>query len=149
MEMGFRGPRAEPARAEVFRPRRVLAAFMIAAGVLWVGVLVYLLRFQEVPLRTWLSTAFFVVFFSVAATYYARTAVILDAAGVTFRGMIRTQRLRYAEIRKVDILPGPVTVYSVRGPRQLWHFTSFFAKHQHLVDLLVERAGLGPVRGLS
>lgn len=117
---------------------------MIFAGLLWLGVLVYLLRFQEVPLRTWISVVFFILFFAVASTYYVRTAVIVDAKGVTFRGMLKTQRLKYREIRKVDILQGPVTVYSVRGPGHLWHFTSFFARHQHLVNLLVERAGLGP-----
>jgi len=48
---------------------------------------------------------------------------------------------------KVDVVPGPVTVYAVRLRGQLVHFTSFFAQHRRLMELLVDRAGLAPVRG--
>jgi len=131
-------------RPEIFRPRRLLAGLMTAAGLLWLAVVIYLLQFRGVPLKTFGSALFFVCFFLFAAVYYVRTAVIVDSAGVTFRGMLRTQRLGFGDIRKVDVLPGPVTVYSVRGPGRLFHFTSFFARHRHLVNLLVERAGLSP-----
>ncbi|MGQ0506456.1 MAG: PH domain-containing protein, partial [Myxococcaceae bacterium] len=53
-------------------------------------------------------------------------------------------RLAYADIRKLDVLPGPVTVYAIRGEGRLVHFTSFFKHHQALMALLVERAGLAP-----
>lgn len=137
-------PRA-PAAEHVFRPRRVLAAVMAGAVLLWVTVLLYLLQFEEVPTRTFLSAGFFVVFFLVSLTYYARSAVYVDAGGVTFRGMLRTRRFSFQDIRKVDVLPGPVIVYAVRVNQRFVHFTSFFQQHRRLMELLVERAGLAPV----
>ena len=58
---------------------------------------------------------FFVVFFGVSLTYYARTAIVVDGGGVTYRGLVRTDYFAFRDILKVDILPGPVTVYAVRG----------------------------------
>lgn len=129
----------------MFRPRRVFAAVMASAGVLWVGVLIYLLQFDEVPIRTFLSAAFFVVFFALSVAYYGRSAVLVDSGGVTFRGMVRTHRFSFSDIRKVDVLPGPVIVYAVRVNQRFVHFTSFFQEHRRLMELLVERARLAPV----
>ncbi len=116
------------------------------AGALWVGVLGYLLQFENVPAKTFLSTVFFVLFFVVSLLYYVRTAIFVDSGGLTYRGMVRTLRFSFTDIRKLDVLPGPVTVYAVRGKGRLIHFTSFFKHHQRLMELLVERAGLAPLR---
>ncbi|WP_369946337.1 PH domain-containing protein [Vitiosangium sp. GDMCC 1.1324] len=119
---------------------------MGGATLLWLGVLVYLLRFDGVPIQTFLSALFFVLFFGVSVTYYGRTRIVVDAGGMTYRGLVRTRRFNFADIRKVDVLPGPVTVYAVRGSRGLVHFTSLFAHHRHLARLLIERSGLTPLR---
>lgn len=119
---------------------------MGAAGLLWVAVLLYLFQFEGVPLKTFCSAAFFVLFFAVAVTYYARTLIVVDAQGITYRGMVRTRRFAFDEIRKVDILPGPVTVYAIRGRGSFVHFTSFFTQHRKLAQLLVEKAGLSALR---
>jgi hypothetical protein len=132
--------------ARIFRPRRLWAALMGAAGLLWIAVLIYLTQVDDVPLQTYLSAVFFVIFFLVALAYYGRTAIFVDHRGLTFRGMVRTQRLSFSDIRKVDVLPGPVTVYAIRAGGRFVHFTSFFRNHRDLVHLLVERAGLAPVR---
>jgi hypothetical protein len=141
--MNGREPKA--GRQEVFRPHRVLAAIMGAATLLWLGVLLYLLRFDGVPIQTFLSAIFFVLFFGVSVTYYGRTRIVVDAGGITYRGLVRTRRFSFADINKVEVLQGPVTVYAVRGRRGLVHFTSFFSHHRDLARLLVERAGLGPL----
>ncbi|MCY1034376.1 MULTISPECIES: PH domain-containing protein [Corallococcus] len=120
---------------------------MAAAGLLWLGVLVYLLRFDGVPLKTFLSAAFFVLFFAVSVAYYGRTRIEVDSRGITCRGMVRTRRFSFADIRKLDVLPGPVTVYAIRGHKGFVHFTSFFRHHRYLATLLVERAGLSPLHG--
>jgi hypothetical protein len=125
----------------------VLAALMAGAWLLWGSVLLYLLQFDGVPAKTFFSAAFFVVFFAISLVYYVRTAIFVDASGITYRGMMRTKRFTFADIRKVDVMPGPVTVYAIRGTNALVHFTSFFAHHRRLMELLVERAGLAPVRG--
>lgn len=119
---------------------------MGAAGLLWVSVLVYLLSFEGVPLKMFLAVIFFVVFFGVSVMYYARTRIVVDARGLTYRGMVRTRHFSFKEIRKVDVLPGPVIVYAVRDSGGgLVHFTSFFQHHRRLAALLVERAGLRPL----
>jgi hypothetical protein len=141
MPTGF--SRAEP---EIFRPRKVLAAAMAAAGMLWCAVLIYLTQFDRVPARTFLSALFFVLFFALSLTYYARTAIFVDGAGVTYRGIMRTEHLSFQDIRNVDVLPGPVTVYAIRGKGRFVHFTSFFKHHRRLMNLLIERAGLSPNR---
>jgi hypothetical protein len=133
-------------RAEVFRPKRPLAIVMGAAGLLWIGVFFYLLQFERVPLETLLSTLFFIVFFAASVTYYARTSIEVDQAGMTYRGMVRTRRLGFDEILRIEVLDGPVTVYAVRARSLRVHFTSFFADHRRLAELLVERAGLSPLR---
>src|SRR5688500_8862531 len=142
--MNGREPKA--GRQEVFRPHRVLAAIMGAATLLWLGVLLYLLRFDGVPVQTFLSAIFFVLFFGVSGTYYGRTVIVVDAGGITYRGLVRTRHFSFADISKVEVLQGPVTVYAIRGRRGLVHFTSFFAHHRDLAKLLVERAGLSPLR---
>ena len=119
---------------------------MGAAGLLWLTVLGYLLTFEGVPLKTFLAVIFFVIFFGVSVTYYARTRIVVDSGGITYRGMVRTWRFSFKEIRKVDVLPGPVIVYAVRNEGGgLVHFTSFFQHHRRLAALLVERAGLRPL----
>jgi hypothetical protein len=137
---------SESAGRQVFRPRRVLAALMAAAGILWVTVLVYLLlSFEDVPAKTFLAAIFFIVFFAVSLTYYARTRIVVDARGITYQGMVRTRRFSFKEIHKVDVLPGPVTVYAIRTNGGFVNFTSFFQHHRRLAALLVERAGLSPM----
>jgi hypothetical protein len=131
---------------EVFRPRPVLAIAMGVAALLWLFVLVYLMQFEGVPAKTFVSAIFFVVLFGVSLTYYARTAIVVDGGGVTYRGLVRTDYFPFRDILKVDILPGPVTVYAVRGRRRGMHFTSFFAHHRRLLELLVERAGLSRLK---
>jgi len=130
---------------QVFRPRKVLAAIMAAAALVWLAVLVYLFQFDGVPIRIFLAAGFFVALFGLSVAYYGRTAIFVDARGVTFRGMVRTQRFAFDEIRKLDVLPGPITVYAVRVRERLIHFTSFFQRHRALMQLLVDRAGLGQV----
>ncbi len=139
-------PGESKAGKQVFRPHAVLAAIMGAATLLWLGVLLFLLRYDGVPVQTFLSALFFVLFFAVSVTYYGRTRIVVDANGLTYRGMVRTRRFTFDDIRKVDVLPGPLTVYAVRGSRGLMHFTSLFTHHQRLARLLVERAGLSPQR---
>ncbi len=145
--LSMNGRASDAAGKQVYRPSRLLAVTMAGAGLLWVAVLGYLLTFDGVPLKTWLSTAFFILFFAVSLTYYWRTRIVVDARGITYRGMVRTRHFSFDDIRKVDVLPGPVTVYAIRGRAGLVHFTSFFQHHQHLARLLVERAGLAPLRG--
>src|SRR5260370_42265879 len=106
---------------------------MGAAGLLWSAVFVYLLQFRGVPAKTFLSAAFFIVFFGLSLTYYVRTAIVVDSAGLTYRGIVRTEFFTFAAIRKVDVLPGPVTVCAIRANGRFVHVTSFFKHHHRLL----------------
>jgi hypothetical protein len=130
---------------QVFRPSRVLAVLMAAAGALWLAVLLYLSTFEGVPLRLYLSCGFFILFFAVAFLYYARSAIVVEGRQLTYRGLVRTMHFRLQDIRRLEVLPSIITVYAIRLPGQLVHFTSLFPHHRHLAQLLVERAGLGPL----
>lgn len=127
---------------EVFRPHRILAVVMAAAGLLWVATGVFLLTFDSVPWKTWAAVVFFILFFAVSTGYYARSAIVVEGESLTFRGILRTRRCGLSEIRKLEILPGLITVYSIRVSEGVMHFTSLFSRHQALARLLVDRSGL-------
>jgi hypothetical protein len=130
--------------AEVFRPRWIFGAVMGACGGVWLFVLGYLATFEGVPAKYFASVIFFIVFFAISVAYYARTAIYVDSNGVTYRGIVRTQRFDYQDIRKVDILPGPIVIYAIRARGGFVHFTNFFKHHRRLMSLVVDRAGLRP-----
>lgn len=125
-----------------FRPRKVLVLLTALSGCVWGGLVLYLLRFGAVPVGTLASAMGFLLFFSAACAYYSRAAIVLDSTGLTYRGLVRTRRLPYRDISKVEILDGPVTVYSVLGNRQCVYFTSFFRNHRLLARTLARRVRL-------
>src|SRR2546425_3165281 len=122
---------------EVFRPRWYFGAVMGVCAAVWLFVLVYLSTFNDVPAKTFASVIFFIVFFAVSVVYYVRTAIFVDTTGVTYRGIVRTQRISFEDIKKVDVLPGPIVVYAIRAKGGLVHFTNFFRHHQRLMKLVV------------
>lgn len=136
----MRAPQEKP--AEVFRPNRLLAAAMAAAGALWVAVGVLLFTFDDVHWKTWASVVFFICFFAVSTRYYWRSAIVVEGESFTYRGLLRTRRCGLEDIRKLEIAPGLITVYSVRVADHVMHFTSLFTRHRTLAQLLVDRAGL-------
>lgn len=113
---------------------------MALAAVFWISVLAFLVANPVVPLKTFASTAFFVVLFVSSVFYYVRTAILVDPEGVTYRGMLREVRLSFAEIQKLAVLPGLITLYTVHAGGRTFSFSSFFQRHQELVALLRERA---------
>ncbi|MHB8876904.1 MAG: PH domain-containing protein [Myxococcaceae bacterium] len=137
---------AASADAQVYRPRWVLGASMGAAAALWLAALVFLMRLGGVPTTTVLTAAAFLLFFAVAGAYYARTAIFVDGRGLTVRSLTRTDRFSFREIHRVEVLRGPVTVYSVKARGRYFHFTSFFKHHRTLAALVADRAGLNTGR---
>src|SRR6218665_1845983 len=97
-------PGDSKAGKQVFRPHAVLAAVMGAATLLWLGVLLFLLRFDGVPVQTFLSA----VFFAVWGRTSGRPGIVVAAAALPYRAMVRPRRFSFADIRKVDVLPGPL-----------------------------------------
>lgn len=125
----------------IYRPHRALAAAMAGAMLFWAYALYFLAGHGGVPWKTLATAGAFTVFFAVAAIYYARSAVLVDDSGFTVRGIVRTSRFRFNDIRAVRVLPGPLTVYSISAANRFIHVTSFYRRHRKLMQTLVERSG--------
>ena len=125
-----------------YRPQPLLGVAMAVAAVFWISVLAFLLVNPTVPVKTFVSTAFFVILFVASVYYYLRVAVLVDKEGITYRGMVREVRLRFDDIQRLAVLPGLITLYTVHAGRQTFSFSSFFQRHKELVELLRERAAL-------
>lgn len=126
----------------IFRPQPLLGVAMAVAAAFWLAVLVFLINNPTVPIKTFVSTAFFVVLFVGSVVYYARTAIVVDKEGLTYRGMLRSVRVSFGEIQRLAVLPGLITLYTVHSGRFTFSFSSFFQRHKELVALLRERAAL-------
>ena len=120
---------------------------MGVAAAAWLAALLFLVQDGGTPAQTVVGAAALLVFFAIACLYYARAAIFVDGAGLVVRSLVRTRRYSFREIRRVVVLPGPVTVYAVTAGRRPFLFTSFFKHHRALADLMVDRAGLSPGRG--
>lgn len=126
----------------IFRPQPFLGVAMALAAVFWISVLAFLVVNPTVPLKTFASTGFFVILFVASVFYYVRTAILVDGEGITYRGMVRETRLRFADIQRLAVLPGLITLYTVHAGPQTFSFSSFFQRHKELVEVLRERAKL-------
>ena len=126
----------------IFRPQPFLGVSMAVAAVFWISVLAFLVANPTVPLKTFASTAFFVILFVASVFYYLRTAILVDGEGITYRGMVREVRLRFDDIQRLAVLPGLITLYTVHAGRHTFSFSSFFQRHKELIALLRERAAL-------
>lgn len=129
-------------RCLVFRPSRWLGALSALAGALWVGIFAYLTTFDGVPVSTYLSALAFIVLFVLSVVYHVRTAILVDAQGLTYRGLVRQQRLPFSDVARLDVVPGPITIYAVTGRSGRMQFSNFFERHRSLAEIVVERAGL-------
>ena len=127
----------------VYRPQPLLGASMAVAAAFWLSVLVFLIQHPiVVPPRTYVSAAFFVLMFMTSVLYYARTAIVVDGAGVTYRGIVRSVRIGFDELQRLSVSPGLITLYTLTGARKSIIFSSFFQRHRELAELVRSRAEL-------
>ena len=126
----------------VFRPQPLLGVSMAVAAAFWLSVLVFLVQNPIVPAKTFASAAFFVLLFLSSVLYYARTAILVDAEGVTYRGIVRQTRIGFDELLKLSVAPGLITLYTLQARHKSIAFTSFFQRHRELAQLVRERASL-------
>lgn len=128
----------------VFRPRAVLRLALAAAGVFWTVCFAGLFRFRSEisPWTLWGCLAF-VLFFGATWLYNARLRIDVDDAGVSYRGLRRSLRVSFADILRVNVMPGlAMRVYLVATRKGFMLFSSHFRGHRELCALLRERAGL-------
>lgn len=128
---------------QIFRPHWALSAACVVAALLWITALGALLVLGGTR-HAIFSAAAFVAFFAATNAYLLRAAIIVDPTGLTYRGILRSRRYRFEQVRGLQVIPGPVTVYSVAAPDGFIRFTSFFRRHQRLLEVLAERTRLVP-----
>jgi len=132
--------------ARVYKTRLPVRLAVGFAGVLWTAVLVVLLLTPGAEAHAILGAAAFVAFFAGFTFVYVRTSITVTAEGIVASSPLRGRRpVPFQDIVEIVVEDGLVgRVYAVFTRGGLVHFTSLFARHRELFELLRERAELVP-----
>lgn len=131
--------------ARTFRTRLSLTIAVGAAAVFWAGVFFVLVTAPGVELRAIASAGAFLVFFVVFTLVYVRTSITVTREGIVAESPFRRRPVRFEEIVGIVVQDGlGGRVYAVLTRRGRVEFTSLFAGHRELFQLLLERASLTP-----
>lgn len=132
--------------ARVYRTRLWLRVAVAAAGVLWAAVLVVLLLSPGAEARAIFGAAAFFAFFATFSFVYLRTFIAVNRDGIVASTPLRGPRpVPFGDIVEIVVQDGLAgRVYAVFTRAGLVHFTSLFARHVELFELLRERADLVP-----
>jgi len=138
-------------RARIYRTRLPLRIAVAAAALFWAAVLAVLLGVPGAEPRAILSATIFVAFFVVFTVVYGRTSITVTSEGIVAATPFRRRPVRFEDILEIVVQDGlGGRVYAVFTRRGLVRFTSLFARHRELFELLLERAELQPrFRGSS
>ncbi|MFY3745188.1 hypothetical protein ACOQFB_14840 [Anaeromyxobacter sp. Red801] len=129
--------------ARTYRTRLPLRIAVAAAAALWAGVLVVLLAAPGSEARSVLSAGAFVAFFLAFTFVYRKTWIAVTPDGIVAATPLRIRPVRFDEIVEIVVQDGLAgRVYAVFTRRGLVQFTSLFARHRELFELLLERAQL-------
>jgi hypothetical protein len=131
--------------ARTYKTRLPLRIAVAAAAVFWAGVLAVLLGARHVDPRAILSATAFVAFFVVFTVVYGRTSITVTTDGIVAETPFRRRPVRFDDILEIVVQDGLAgRVYAVLTRRGIVHFTSLFARHRELFELLLDRAELRP-----
>ncbi len=131
------------AGARTYRTRLPLRVAVMAAALVWAGTLALLVQFPDVAPRTLWSATAFLVFFIVFSAYYDRLAITVTGDGIVVSRLWNRVPVRFEDILRIEVHQGFAgTMYDVLTRRGLVQFSSLFARHQELFDLLLEKAEL-------
>lgn len=131
--------------ARTYRTRLPLRIAVGAAAALWAGVLAVLLGAPGVETRALLGATGFAAFFLVFSFVYGRTWIAVTPQGIVASTPFRVRPVPFDEILEIVVQDGlGGRVYAVFTRRGLVQFTSLFARHGELFEVLRERAGLQP-----
>jgi hypothetical protein len=129
--------------ARTYRTRLALRIAVGAAAAFWAAVLAVLAGAPGVPLSSRLSAAAFLVFFLVFSFVYGRTSITVTPSGVVAATPFRRRPIDFEDILEIVVQDGIAgRVYAVVTRRGLFHFTSLFARHRELFEILLARSGL-------
>ena len=116
---------------------------MVVADTLWIAVFATLCGLHGATVRAYWSAAFFIALFTACGVVYSRLAFIVSDGGLIVRTVSAVRHIEFADILRVDVLPGPLGPnYEVRTRVGSVQFSSLFGGHERLCSLIVRRAGL-------
>ncbi|MFL5377131.1 MAG: PH domain-containing protein, partial [Myxococcales bacterium] len=108
-----------------------------------IAVFVALCSLHGATVRAYWSAAFFIALFTACTVVYGRLAFIVADGGLIVRTVYAVRQIEFADILRVDVVPGPFgTSYAVRTRAGSVQFSSLFGGHERLCSLIVRRAGL-------
>ena len=133
------------AAARKYRTRLPLRIAVGSAAALWAGVLAVLLGAPGAEPRALAGATAFAAFFIAFSFVYGRTWIAVTPQGIVAATPFRVRPVPFEEIQEIVVQDGLAgRVYAVFTRRGLVQFTSLFARHRELFELLRERAGLQP-----
>jgi hypothetical protein len=116
-----------------------------AAAVFWGAAFAVLVGAPEVDRAVVVGSAAFSAFFAAFTFVYGRTAITVTRDGIVASSPFRRRLVRFEEILQVVVRDGVGgRVYALVTRRGPVHFTSLFARHRELFELILDRAGLRP-----
>jgi hypothetical protein len=131
--------------AHTYRTRLLLRIAVGASAALWAGVLIVLVGAPGAEPQAILGAAAFSAFFLAFTFVYRRTWIAVTAEGIVSRTPFRVRPVRFEDILEIVVQDGLAgRVYAIVTRRGLIQFTSLFARHRELFELLLDRAKLQP-----
>src|SRR5512138_2937021 len=133
-------------RARTYRTRLPLRIAVAVAACFWAVVVVLLARAPGIEPRLAVGSALFSLFFAVFSVVYGRWSITVTDDGIVASTPFRQRPFRFEDILQIVVQDGlGGRVYAVVTRRGRVHFTSLFARHRELFELLLDRAELRPL----
>jgi hypothetical protein len=133
------------ASARTYRTRLLLRLAVGAAAALWAGVLGLLVGLPGAEPHAIAGAAGFAAFFLTFSFVYGRTWIAVLPDGIVAATPFRVRPVRWDDIVEIVVQDGLAgRVYAVFTRRGTVQFTSLFAHHRELFELLLDRAQLTP-----
>ena len=118
----------------------------LAALVVWL-IAAVLAAWYALPVYTYASIAFFIIYFCMFVAHYWQMAYVVDEYGVTVRGPTDFNHFAWEDIEHVRSSEIPLGGYYVTTKDGGFVLSSFVIGRDRLVDMIVARAGLFPLTG--
>ena len=129
--------------ARIYRTRLPVRLAVGIAGLFWAAVLTALLLSPGAEPRAILGAGAFVAFFAGFTFVYLRSSITVTGEGIVSATAFRRRPVRFQDIVEIVVQDGlGGRVYAVFTRAGMVQFTSLYARHRELFELLRERADL-------
>ena len=132
--------------AQEFRASLTIRVVALVALCVWLLAAV-LAAIYDLPLYTYVSIAFFVVYFLAFVAHYWQMAYVVDEYGVTVRGPTDFTHFAWEDIEQVESSDIPLGGHYVSTKQGGFVLSSFVMGRDRLLEMIIARAGLFPLTG--